>query len=223
MHFSLASLVSFADSGIVPSRPREQRDPVSDSHTLRGKFLIAGRNLRDPNFFKSVVLILEHNESGTLGLVVNRPTTVNVAEALHAPSKSELVSDQFIFVGGPVSPTALFILHNSRQLDPDAASVVPGVFLGSQKQVFEEVIAHVAAGKDAGKPKKLAFRVLCGCAGWGPGQLDGELARADWLIHPATESDVFLQEPHAMWDTLYQLALRSESIVPPLPGDPALN
>jgi putative transcriptional regulator len=195
---------------------------VTNVGTLRGQFLIAGKSLRDPNFFKSVVLLVEHSSEGAIGLVVNQPTPVNIADAL-AQHMEVPETQEVVHVGGPVSPTNLFILHNSQLLDPDAAIVSPGVYLGSHPQVFKEAVAQENAGSDSGKMKKLAYRVFCGCAGWGPGQLEGEIARADWLLQPATEEEIFHGEPHEMWESLYQLALRSESLVPHLPGDPDLN
>ncbi len=195
---------------------------MADAEKLRGQFLIAGKNLRDPNFFKSVVLVVEHSEKGAIGLVVNQPTPVNLADALGQHMEVP-ATDEVVYVGGPVSPTALFILHNSQLLDPDAATVSPGIYLGSHPQVFEEAIAQKLGGKGSGKMQQLDYRVFCGCAGWDAGQLEQELARADWLLHPATGADVFDCQPHTMWETLYQQALRSESLVPHLPGDPDLN
>ncbi|MDA7979987.1 MAG: YqgE/AlgH family protein [Pirellulales bacterium] len=195
---------------------------MGSSETLRGQFLIAGKSLRDPNFFKSVVLVVEHNDQGAIGLVVNHPTPVNIAEALGEHMEVP-ATEEVIYVGGPVSSTALFILHNSHVLDPDAAKVSQGIFLGSHPNVFEDAVSHHLSGEDSGKTKKLAFRVFCGCAGWGPGQLEEELARADWLIQPASEDDVFFRVPHEMWESLYQNAMRTESLVPHLPGDPDLN
>ncbi len=184
--------------------------------------MIAGKCLRDPNFFKTVVLIVDHSEEGSVGLVVNQPTGVNISDALgehmEVPETPEVVH-----VGGPVSSTSLFILHNSQLLDPDAAKVASGIYFGSHPSVFEEAVTETIAEQDSGKMKKLAFRVFCGCAGWGPFQLESELTRADWMLLPATEDDVFRRNPHEMWDELYQQALQQESLISHLPGDPSLN
>src|SRR5665213_209356 len=107
--------------------------------TLRGQFLIAGRNLRDPNFFQSVVLIVEHGEGGAMGGVVNRPSGVTVTQALQKhfelPETGEMV-----YVGGPVERNALFILHNADDLDNSEASVLDGLFVGSSPDTFENIV-----------------------------------------------------------------------------------
>src|SRR5690606_22251167 len=89
------------------------------SGSLRGHFLIASQRLRDPNFFRTAVLILEHNAQGAMGLIVNRPTPVSVADALE-PHFSLEHCEAKVFQGGPVEPSALFIIHNDRLLDPQA-------------------------------------------------------------------------------------------------------
>ena len=83
--------------------------------SLRGHFLISAKHLRDPNFFKTSVLILEHNEETAMGLIINRPSSVNVSHALSDHFKLPDV-DQSIFVGGPVEPAALSIIHNCEEL-----------------------------------------------------------------------------------------------------------
>ena len=81
---------------------------------LRGSYLIAGRHLKDPNFFRTVVLIVEHNETGSMGLVLNRPTDVEVRNAL--AGHFELPeADYPVYYGGPVEPNALFLLHDAAE------------------------------------------------------------------------------------------------------------
>ncbi len=187
------------------------------AETLKGQLLIAGRALRDPNFFRSVVLIAEHGAGGALGLIINRPTSVNLSKAL---------ADHFqipdngarLYVGGPVEPQALFILHDAQHLAGDAESVVPGVYVGNSAEVFERVVRAAHSGGAS-----VAYRVLCGCAGWAPGQLEAELARADWLLLPAEKQWVFTDRPYDLWETLLKQAARAHSVVPDLPGDPTSN
>src|SRR5262249_57618642 len=97
--------------------------------SLRGRFLIAGKNLRDPNFYQSVVLIVEHGSGGAMGVVVNRPSGVTVAEALknhfELPETGEMV-----YVGGPVGRNDLFILHNPEDLAAAPTPVLHTLFSG---------------------------------------------------------------------------------------------
>src|SRR5437588_2072001 len=185
--------------------------------SLRGQFLIAGKNLRDPNFFQSVVLIVEHGEGGAMGVVVNRPSGVTVAEALKnhfdLPETGEMV-----YVGGPVERNALFILHNAGDLDHTDSPVIDGVFVGSSPDMFENVVKRAAEGDG-----DLKFRVFFGCAGWGPDQLEGELARKDWLVCPAAVDFVFHPNPYEIWNLMVAEWNKANPLLPGMTGNPELN
>ncbi|MBW3542713.1 MAG: YqgE/AlgH family protein [Planctomycetes bacterium] len=185
--------------------------------SLRGQLLIAGQRLRDPNFYKTVVLIVEHGDDGAMGLVINRPSSVSVPHAL--AGHFELPDlDELVYVGGPVQPTALFILHNSAELNEDEAAVVPGVYVGGSANVFERVVESASEGDP-----DLEFRVLSGCAGWAPGQLESELARGDWLVRPASAGTVFADNPYDVWDEQLQQVFESNRILPHTVKNPEWN
>src|ERR1700682_5169784 len=116
------------------SRPRRVSTPMPEF--LRGHFLASARNLRDPNFFKTVVLRIEHDENGSMGLVVNRPSGVTVASALSGHFDLP-ETDDVVFVGGPVEESSLFILHNADDLDTVEVPLIPGLFVGSNADIFE--------------------------------------------------------------------------------------
>ena len=179
------------------------------SESLRGQFLIAGRELRDPNFYQSVVLIVEHGPGGAMGVVVNHPSAVSLSQALSKhfdlPDNGELV-----FIGGPVERNSLFILHNAQDLDPAEEPIVDGICIGSSPDAFEEIVKRVLSGDS-----EMQFRVFFGCAGWGPDQLEGELARNDWRIYEGSSEFVFHQDPYQVWDLLFAAWNRQN---PPLPG-----
>lgn len=185
--------------------------------SLRGHFLIAGSRLRDPNFFKTAVLVVEHGPDGAMGLVVNRPSSVTVAHALtghlELPKNTDLV-----YVGGPVEPAALFVIHDSPDLDPEEAPVVPGIYMGSSARVFEDIVGGCDDPKRA-----LKYRVYCGCAGWGPGQLDGELERGDWLTLPADPEYVFHENPYSVWDELLSKSFQQKRLFPQSSDHPEWN
>jgi putative transcriptional regulator len=185
--------------------------------TLRGHFLIAGKQLRDPNFFKTVVLMVEHSDEGAMGLVVNRPSSVTVAHALSEHFKLPETDDQ-VYVGGPVEPSALFILHDAADLDEDERPVIPGLFVGSSATAFETVVRSSAAGDS-----DIHFRIYSGCAGWGPNQLEGELSRGDWYHHPAESSLLFHDDPYQVWDLLMQKLHETNRILPSHPANPEWN
>ncbi len=184
---------------------------------LRGQYLVAGKRLRDPNFFKTVVLMVEHNSSGAMGLVINRPSSVTVAHALSEHFQLP-ETDDLVYVGGPVEPSSLFVLHNDRKLDKHELPVLPGLFVGSSRQVFESVVRQAAAGDP-----DLRFRIFSGCAGWAPGQLEGELQRGDWHVQQATDESLFDDDPYEVWDHLLDKVCTSKGILPKLPGNGRWN
>lgn len=187
------------------------------SASLRGRFLIAAKGLIDPNFYRSVVLIVEHSSQGAMGLIVNRPSSVSVAHALS--EHFDLSNcDDLVYIGGPVQPSALFILHNQADLDPDETAVLPGLYVGSSAEAFEAVV-NTAAG---GCPE-VDYRIYSGCAGWAPGQLEGEIGRGDWFHHPADGPTLFADDPYRVWDDLRCRLHRSPQMVPDLPGEPEWN
>ncbi len=187
------------------------------SESLQGQFLIAGKSLRDPTFWKTVVLMVEHGESGAMGLVVNRPSSVTVAHALS--EHFELPeTDDVVYVGGPVEPEALFVLHNAGTLEQDATPVVPGLYVGSNPDVFEDVVRSAADGNT-----DMQFRIFSGCAGWSPGQLENEVSRGDWLQHPASTEFILHEDPYACWDELLQKVFETNRFLPHMVKNPELN
>jgi putative transcriptional regulator len=177
--------------------------------SLAGHFLIAGRQMRDPNFFKTVVLLVEHGAAGAMGLVINRPSEVSITRALEGhfelPESSEVV-----FRGGPVERAALFILHDSELLHGDDGAVVPGLYVGSSAEVFEQVVREAVRQEEP----RIQFRIFAGCAGWAPKQLEGELARGDWIVVPASREFVLSPHPYEVWDELMKRIAKSSPYQP---------
>lgn len=185
--------------------------------SLRGHFLISARQLRDPNFFKSVVLLVDHGETGAMGLVVNRPSDVLVAEALEQHFELPETED-LVYVGGPVEENALFMLHNSEDVDHSETPVIPGLFVGSSEEAFADVVRRSAEGDS-----DLKFRIYSGCSGWAPGQLEGELERGDWLISPACREFIFHTEPYEVWSLALRDFRKLHPLVPGAGENPELN
>lgn len=188
------------------------------SRWLAGKLLVSARHLRDPDFYQSAVLLVEHNSNGAMGLIINRPSTLTVAQALQGhfelPETGDLVS-----TGGPVEKAALFILHNSEAYDGNENPIIPGLFVGNSAEVFEEIVQVVAAGED----DSLKYRIFSGCAGWAPRQLEAELERGDWYIHPVDSTIIFDDDPYSLWTRLCQSAADRSISLPAPPRTAAWN
>lgn len=161
--------------------------------------------------------MVEHGTDGAMGLIVNRPSTVTVSHALSEHFQLP-ETDDLVYIGGPVEPSALFILHNRAELNGNENSIVPGLFVGNSPEVFESVVRSSLDADD-----EMQFRIYCGCAGWAPGQLEGELARGDWFLLPANAESLFQDNPYDVWDELRARVHKSPSILPEWPENPEWN
>ena|SRR5947209_2051022 len=179
--------------------------------TVRGQLLIAGPSLLDPNFWRTVVLIVEHSAEGALGLVLNRPSQATVAETV--PALHDLLDgDQQVFLGGPVGPSSVIVL--ARFEDPGAAALLA---FGDVGVLGGDVSLHQPpAGIREG-------RAFVGHAGWGPGQLDEELGRGDWILEPARQEDAFAADPQRLWSAVLTRKGGSYALLARMPADPSVN
>lgn len=179
--------------------------------STRGQLLIAGPSLGDPNFWRTVVLVVEHTDEGALGLVLNRPSETTVGEAV--PELAELVDPgEEVLVGGPVQPTAVMVLAEFE--DPDQAALL----------AFGDVgILGTTAEAEAFPGGVRTARAFAGHAGWGPGQLDDELERGDWILEPARRSDAFTGAPQELWASVLTRKGGSYALIARMPPDPSMN
>jgi putative transcriptional regulator len=178
---------------------------------LQGQLLIAAPTLVDPNFARAVVAIANHDDDGALGVVLNRPSETEVAEAV--PDLAELVDDgEVVHVGGPVQPAAIVVLAEFEAPDDAAFLVTGAVGLVSDRTGIER-LPEVTARR----------RVFAGYAGWGPGQLEAELEREDWILEPARPADVFTEDPDDLWGSVLERKGGRYRLVARMPLDPSVN
>ncbi len=178
--------------------------------SARGQLLIAGPGLLDPNFWRTVVLIVEHSDEGALGLVLNRPSETTVGEAV-SELEQLLDVDDPLYVGGPVQPSALIVLAEFDQ--PAEAALI----------AFDDVgVLAGGAQEDTGLSVRRG-RAFVGHAGWGPGQLDDEVERGDWILEPAKREDAFSGVPQDLWSTVLERKGGSYALVARMPPDPSVN
>lgn len=172
-------------------RNRQNGPVIPGSSPTKGRLLVATPPLEDPNFDRTVVYMLEHHDEGALGVVINRPT----AEALEEPLErwhDLQVAPHTVFHGGPVEPNALIALALSREP------------LGEATDELTPVSGRVASADLSSDPALVvgevtAVRVFRGYAGWGPGQLEGEIEAGAWLVLDAEPDDVFVADPADLW------------------------
>lgn len=189
---SLADQLACAALPVTIAPPTE-RSPERD--LAKGMFLIASRQLTDPNFSETVVLLLEYDQQGALGLIINRPTKVELARLL--PEVEELKDRRdVIYVGGPVAKERIVLLMRSANQPMDSGRVFADTYVSSSMSTLKEAVEKTRVGD--------AFHAYAGYAGWAPGQLDGEVLRGDWHISPAEETIVFDKEAGDVWPDLIE-------------------
>jgi putative transcriptional regulator len=177
--------------------------------SVRGRLLVATPDLRDPNFSRTVVLMLEHGEDGALGVVLNRPIELSVAEVL--PDWAELSSAPgCLFVGGPVAPSAVIGLGRGD------GPVFQPLFDGLGTLDLDLDPASYA-------PTMTGLRVFVGYAGWGPRQLEQELSAGGWLVVDLEADDPFSTDPSQLWSTVLRRQGGRVAMFATAPEDPSTN
>lgn len=181
--------------------------------SLRGRLLVSTPGLRDPNFDRTVVLVLEHDDEGALGLILNRPSATPVGEVL--PAWDDVASDpSVVFVGGPVDGSAAICLGSCRPGATSAAiqAITPTlgvVDLDSDPGLLTHLVAYV--------------RVFAGYAGWGGGQLDAEIEAGGWFVVDTLPGDAFTAAPGTLWRNVLRRQGGRLALVSTYPEDPSHN
>lgn len=185
--------------------------PVVEPGATRGRLLVAAPQLVDPNFDRGVVLMVEHTESGALGVVLNRPGGVPVREILDRwdPLASE---PAVMHVGGPVEREAVLAL--GAHTDPGAAAAA-----GVTMVVGPIGVVDLSREPEEIRAELTGLRLFSGYAGWGPGQLEDELEAGGWMVVDAEPADVLTESPSDLWSTVLRRqadpALRRLVLYPP--------
>ena len=176
-----------------------------------GRLLVALPVLDDPNFERTVVLVIEHDEDGALGLVLNRPTSTPIEDVL-AGWDLLAAAPANLYGGGPVEPRAVVGLAVAR---PDATS---GVAITGRIRTVDPTVDPVTL---AGEVERA--RIFAGYAGWSPGQLEDELEQGAWLVVDAVPGDVVSARPGELWHDVMGRQEGSARLMATFPDDPRLN
>jgi len=192
-------------------RHSERRDPAVAGSTA-GRLLVATPTLLDPNFYRAVLLMLEHDANGALGVVLNRPLDHRVAD--HLPGWAPYLTEPGqIFLGGPVqSEMAVGVARR-----PDAAT----------RDDWPSVLDGIGVVDVSADPATIdgidRMRIFAGYAGWSAGQLEFEIAAGSWFVFDATPDDVFTDDPAGLWRRVVRRQPGRVALYADHPFDPSTN
>jgi len=178
----------------------------------KGKILISEPFLVDYYFKRSVVLLAEHNEEGSFGLIINKPVDLHLSDIV----KDFPSFDTPVYLGGPVKTDSLYFIHTLGNEIDDSLEISEGLYWGGDIEIVKELIT---IGKM--DPKEIKFFV--GYSGWVSKQLEGELARNSWLVANIKAKDVMESNPENMWKKTVKNLGGDYAYWTNFPSDPALN
>ncbi|MCP4492451.1 MAG: YqgE/AlgH family protein [Gammaproteobacteria bacterium] len=184
-----------------------------ENANLVNKCLIATPAIKDPLFASSLVYMCEHNEKGSMGLVINHPTTQNLEEIfdqLHIECKHEEIRKQPVYLGGPVKLEQGFVLHTSAGNWQKSIEISSKIYLTSSMDILESIAANNG-------PKE--YMVILGFSGWASGQLESELHENSWLTSSADANLLFHQSSDDKWQVAFDTLGFDLSSLSPVSGN----
>jgi putative transcriptional regulator len=191
-------LLSIAAAGLLiammllGTAPPEHAD--TDDGSLAGQILIAAPTMGDPRFFHTVILLLRHDRNGAFGIVINRPIEQRTIKSLLEGTGDQAAGvdgSLLVFAGGPVQPELGFVVHSTEYRRPDTLAVGLDVAMTADTEILHDIGRHQG-------PKKSLFAF--GYAGWGPGQLEGEIDHHDWFTTTGDPKLIFDDDRGNLWD-----------------------
>lgn len=202
---------------------RADRDETGDAGgagtaTLRGRLLVASPLLGDPNFDRTVVLLVEHGDEGALGLVLNRPSELPVAEVLPRWS-DRAAAPAAMFLGGPVQPSAVICLARSGNGEDGSD--------GGEGPLTETAVPGISLLDLDGEPDVLPagveLRCFAGYSGWSEGQLEAEIDEGAWFVVDPGPDDPFVRHPSELWKQVLARQPGRLARYALYPSDPSVN
>ena len=190
----LSTFLSLPAAAILAALLLSPTADPADTASLTGQLLIAAPSIGDPRFAHTVILMVKHDKQGALGIVINRPVgEQSIASLLEGTGEdvSGLEGNLRVFAGGPVQPDLGFVVHSAEYRRDETINVDGRVAMTASRQILRDIGHHRG-------PEKSLFAL--GYAGWGPGQLEGELARHDWFTAPEEPKLIFDEDRANLWE-----------------------
>lgn len=177
----------------------------------RGKLLISAPFLNDV-FKRSVILLTEYNEEGSVGFILNKLTEYKLNEIIEDFPEF----DSPVFLGGPVQTNTLNFIHRAGNILDGSHEIIDGVYWGGNYETLKILIENNSLNPQD-------FKFLLGYAGWGPGQLNDELKINSWYLKNSQKENIFDNEPGNLWNRVLKTMGKKYSLISTFPSDPSVN
>ena len=178
----------------------------------KGKILISEPFLNDPNFKRTIILLTEHNEEGSVGFIMNKPTELSFNDAIDDFPDFESP----IYFGGPVQLNTLQFIHKAGNIIEGSIEIMPGLFWGGNFESLKEQM-------EIGRLKPEDFRFFIGYSGWDEGQLLEEMKINSWIVADAKIDDIFSDQPDSLWRDILKSMGKKFAILASFPENPSVN
>ncbi len=177
-----------------------------------GKILISEPFLNDPNFKRTIILLAEHSEEGSVGFVLNKPTDYRIHEVIEEFPEFESV----VYYGGPVQLNSLQFIYRGDEIIDGSIEIMPGLFWGGSFDLLKTLINSKAVNPED-------FRFFLGYSGWIEGQIEDEIKMNSWIVSETTIDNIFSYEPDKLWrDTLRSMG-KKFALLASFPDNPSVN
>lgn len=177
-----------------------------------GRLLISEPVLQDFYFRKSVVLLAEHGEEGSFGLIINKPIQLHLSEVV--PGFPDF--NARLFLGGPVKTDSLFFIHTRQDIIPNSTPIIDGIFWGGDIEQVRELMGTSSLSPDD-------IRFFVGYAGWSAGQLEQEMDQNSWIVSKTTREQIINTDPENLWTEIISSLGGDYPLWAHFPADPNLN
>ena len=178
----------------------------------KGRLLISEPFLNEPYFKRSVILLAEHNEEGSIGFILNKPIDIKLTRAI--PDFPEYKGT--LFLGGPVSKNQLFFIHTLGSKIEGSIEIMKDLFLGGNINELKKMITKKEI-------KSSDFRFFAGYSGWGPEQLNNELKAKSWIVTDATREQIMDENTIRLWGNVLKTMGNEYAMMANFPENPSLN
>jgi putative transcriptional regulator len=178
----------------------------------KGKLLISEPFLLDPNFKRTIILLSEHNEEGSIGFILNKPTDLKINMVLEDFPEF----DASVYFGGPVQINTLQFIHRAGDIIEGSVEIQDGLYWGGSFEILKLLI-------ETKQVEPADFRFFIGYSGWGEGQLTCEMKTNSWLVTSATNDNIFSKEPDKLWSDVLKSMGKKFAILASFPENPSVN